>query len=223
MLIVFTGISLAALTLNAVSTLAPVPHIAVLLLYLLLYALLSPLCIGMLGYHIDLFRAAVGDGPSNVMPTVIFAPYAQLRTAARAWIQMLSVILTGGMLALSALPMVFIFTRPAGRMTAVSVLGVLASILLFLFVLYLAARLSPSLFFSIAHPEEPYPRAVRRAWRATRTSVSTAVLLWLWFLAGVLCSVFLTAGIALFLYVLPVSFFTYISYCHVIVRREQYF
>ena len=221
MLLLFTAVFLTDTALAAVSLLIPLPVAADVILGLLWYLLLSPLCIGVFCYHIDLHRASLGDGPAHVPPSVIFSPYAHLTSVVRAWVRMFSVILTAACIAASSVPMI-LSVRPGPQpLTTVRIIALLAGVLLFLAVLYLAARLSPALFLSLTCPEEPYLRSILRAWRATQTTAPCAVVLGLGFLAAALLSVLFTAAVAFFLYVLPAGLFTYITYCHAVSRREM--
>ena len=221
MLMVFTAVFLTDAALAAVSLFFPVPYLADVILYLAWYLLLSPLCIGVFCYHIDLHRASLGDGPAHVPPSVIFAPYAHLSAIVSAWIQMLSVILTCEGIVLSA----YLLLRTAAMfsltLSPVGALLLTASLLFFLAILFFAVRCSPALFFSLTRPREPFYRSVIRAWRATRTTAPCAVVLGLGFLAAALLSVLFTAAVAFFLYVLPTGLFTYITYCHAVSRREM--
>ena len=191
------------------------------MLYLVLYFLLSPLLVGLLYYYTDLYRAAHGEGAAYVPPAVIFSPYSSLRTVVRAWGQITLVLTVCALIPLSLLPFfraVRMFSSEfAGSLTAV--LLILGGVIAFLAALFLGARLTPFLFLSADRPELSLLDAVRRTWRIGADCALTGVLLQLGLIVTTLLSLFLTAGILFFVYVLPIAVFTYIGFCHELSRR----
>ncbi len=194
-------------------------------LYLVQYLLFSPLLIGQLCYYTDLYRAAHGELSSHVPPSVIFTLYAAPRAAVRAWGQVLAVCALCASIPVSAIPALtalrLVYAEKIGIFPAV--LLVLGGITAFLSMLYFNARLTPFLYISASRPALSFFDAVRRSWTLTADCVLTGVLLQLGLLLLAVISVFMTAGVVFFLYVLPIAIFTYVSFCHELSRRSDLF
>lgn len=194
-------------------------------LYLVQYLLFSPLLVGQLCFYADLYRAAHGDLSPHVPPAVIFTLYATPRAAVRAWGQVLAVCVLCASIPVSAIPTLtalrLVYAERIGIFPAV--LLVLGGITAFLCTLYFNARLTPFLYISVSRPELSLFDAVRRSWTLTADRALTGVMLQLRLLLSAVISVFLSAGVLFFLYVLPIAVFTYISFCHELSRRYDLF
>ena len=221
LLTLYSGVCLTGYAVTAVSHIVPAAHGLRLLLYPILYLLLSPLLVGLLGYYCELWRAAQGDRSMFVPPAVLFRVYESPRTVLRAWGQVTLTLVLCAATPLSLIPAAIAFRRVLTDTMEIypAVLLAMLGITVFAAVLYARARLLPFLYLSAAMPERTLPDAVRRAWRLSADGAVTGILLQLELLLGALLSLFLTAGILFFLYVLPIAVFTYIGYCHDLSRR----
>ena len=198
----------------------PIPRLLPYLCYAVWYLLLSPLCVGLLYYYTDLFRAAHGEGSAHVPPAVVFTPYAKAASLIRAWAQVTATVFLLLPIALSFLPTVAALRLLlSGERVTFGCALLLFGITAFLSALYFNARLTPVLFLSANRPELSLGDAVCRTWHLTADVALTAVLLQLGLIVAAVLSLILTAGIAFFLYVLPISVLTYVGCCHEIARR----
>ncbi|MBE6657233.1 MAG: hypothetical protein E7604_02210 [Ruminococcaceae bacterium] len=222
LLLVFTAGFFSDGIVYVLSLLYPVPEAVTAVLLLARFLLLSPLFVGLLYYYTDLFRAANGDGPAHVPPSVIFSAYVSLSSVIRAWIQILYTLFLCALIPASFVPLYFAGRRLlSAEAPLLSVLMLLIGVLVFLSVLYLNARLTPALFLSAHRPELSFGDAVCRTWCLSQKAAVTGLLLQLGLMAAAVLSLFLTAGIVFFVYVLPIAVFTYIGYCHDLSRRSD--
>ena len=220
LLIIFTAVLLSNSLFAVLSALYPLPDGIYWILHIMQFLLLSPLAIGLLYFYTDLFRAAHGDGPINVPPSVIFSPYASGTSILHAWLQSLFSLPLLSLIPASFFPLYFAGSKLLDpNAFTVSTLLWLGSVIAFLAVLYLNARLLPALFLSAVYPERSFGHVIRMTWHTTKNTVLTGILLQLGLLAAAAVSVLLTAGILFFFYVLPFSVFTYIGYCHALSHR----
>ena len=222
--VIFAVLFLVDNTLAFLSALLPNRTVVRILLYSVCGFLLSPLLIGLLYYYTDLFRSAHGDGPSHIPPSVVFSPYASRSSVVRSWWQTI-----GGVILTALIPASFAALYFSGRLLLSNraifpgIPALLASIVLFLSVLYLNARLMPAAFLSAMHPEYAFGTVLHKTWISTQSTAITGILLQLGLWAASVLSLFLTVGIAYFVYVLPIAVFTYIGYCHDISLHSEMF
>ncbi len=225
MLLLWGAWSVSDRMLSIASGFIEIPSIAGTVLHVLLYLLLTPLILGYISFCTDLIRVSRGDGSGRVPPTVVFSVYTSGRSIIRAWLclplQLLPWLIYAVCVVLGN--RFFPLTGLGGIVSAsvYTTVLVFSAVLLLLTCLFFSTLLSPLTYLCVTRPELSL-RAIASAMRSmTRYTVLQSVLLQLSLLTALALSVLLTAGVAAFLYVLPIGLFEYLCLCESSAHRTD--